>query len=175
MKIAVIGFSGSGKSTLANRLGELTGAPVLHLDRVQFLPGWELRPEEEKQALVADFLDTHPAWIIDGNYTRLSYERRLREADEIWILLFDRFTRFFRVLRRYRSFRGKSRPDMAEGCPEKLDREFARWVLWDCCTPERAERMKDVVRRYPEKSHLLENRLQVEACLRLFEQGLPGR
>ena len=38
MKIAVLGFSGSGKSTLAQRLGDLTGAPVLHLDTVQFLP-----------------------------------------------------------------------------------------------------------------------------------------
>lgn len=171
MKIAVIGFSGSGKSTLAKRLGELTGAPVLHLDTVQFLPDWEIRPEEEKQALVKDFLDSHLAWVIDGNYHKLSFDRRLAEADQIWILLFDRFTRFSRVLRRYRRYRGQSRPDMAEGCPEKLDGEFARWVLWDCCTPEKAERFKDVVRQYPEKSHLFTNQRQVDTALYLFEEG----
>ncbi len=171
MRIAVIGFSGSGKSTLANRLGALTGAPVLHLDTVQFLPDWEIRPLEEKQALVRDFMDSHFAWIIDGNYTKLSYERRLEEADQIWILLFDRVTRFCRVLRRYRENRGKSRPDMAEGCPEKLDRSFARWVLWDGCTPEKTEHMRDLVRQYPAKSHLFTNQRQVDAALRLFEEG----
>ncbi len=41
MKIAVLGYSGSGKSTLARRLGEYFQVPVLHLDVVNFLPGWE--------------------------------------------------------------------------------------------------------------------------------------
>ena len=97
MKIAVVGFSGSGKSTLAEKLGELTGAPVLHLDKVQFLPDWKIRDLEEKQRLVEEFLDSHSSWIIDGNYTRLSHERRMEEADQIWILLFGRLTRFWRV------------------------------------------------------------------------------
>lgn len=171
MKIAILGFSGSGKSTLAKRLGELTGAPVLHLDTVQFLPDWEVRPLEEKQAMVQDFLDSHLAWVIDGNYRKLSYERRLEEADQIWILLFNRFSRLYRVLRRYRQYRGKSRPDMTQGCPEKVDAEFISWILWRGCDPETDRRMRDVVRQYPEKSHLLENQRQVDAALRLFEEG----
>lgn len=171
MKIAILGFSGSGKSTLAQTLGEISGAPVLHLDTVQFLPNWQVREAEEKQRLVEDFLDSYPSWVIDGNYRKLSYDRRLREADQIWILLFGRATRLWRVCRRYWQYKGKSRPDMAEGCPEKLDGEFVRWVLWDGCTPESRERMYDVVRQYPEKSHLLENQRQVDACLRLFREG----
>ena len=171
MKIAVIGFSGSGKSTVARRLGELTGAEVLHLDTVQFLPDWKIRPLEEKEAMVQVFLDTHSAWIVEGNYTKLSYERRLEEADQIWILLFDRITRFSRIVRRYRKYRGKSREDMAEGCTEKLDRDFAGWVLWRGCTPERKRNMHDVVRRYPAKSHLFTNQHQVDTALRLFERG----
>ena len=171
MKIAVLGFSGSGKSTLAQRLGELTGAEVLHLDTVQFLPDWEIRPLEEKKKMVQDFLDTHSAWIIDGNYTKLSFERRLEEADQIWILLFNRFTRLYRVLRRRRQYQGKSRPDMAEGCPEKVDAAFVKWVLWKGCSPEKDRHMRDVVRQYPEKSHLLTDQHQVDACLRLFEEG----
>ena len=171
MKIAILGFSGSGKSTLAQTLGDITGAPVLHLDTVQFLPNWQVREAEEKQRLVEDFLDSHPSWIIDGNYRKLSYERRLKEADVIWILLFGRATRLWRVCRRYRQYKGQSRPDMAEGCREKLDGEFIRWVLWDGCTPVSRERMHDVVRQYPEKSHLLENQRQVDACLRLFREG----
>ena len=171
MKIAILGFSGSGKSTLAQALGEITGAPVLHLDTVQFLPNWQVREAAEKQRMVEDFLDSHSSWIIDGNYRKFSFDRRLKEADQIWILLFGRATRLWRVCRRYRQYKGQSRPDMAEGCSEKLDGEFIRWVLWDGCTPEIEERMKDVVRRYPEKSHLLENQRQVDAALRLFREG----
>ena len=73
MKIAILGFAGSGKSTLAQTLGEITGAPVLHLDTVQFLPNWEVRDMAEKQRMVEDFLDSHLSWIIDGNYRKLSY------------------------------------------------------------------------------------------------------
>ena len=171
MKIAILGFSGSGKSTLAQTLGEISGAPVLHLDTVQFLPNWEVRETEEKQRLVEGFLDSHPSWVIDGNYRKLSYDRRLREADQIWILLFGRATRLWRVCRRYRQYKGQSRPDMAQGCSEKLDGDFARWVLWDCCTPEKNRQMKDIVRRYPQKSHLFLNQLQVDAGLRLFREG----
>ena len=171
MKIAILGFSGSGKSTLAQTLGEITGAAVLHLDTVQFLPDWQVRNQEEKQRLVGEFMDANTSWIIDGNYRKLFYERRLEEADQIWILLFPRLTRLWRACRRYRQFRGKTRPDMAPGCSEKLDGEFVRWVLWEGCTPETDRRMRDIVRRYPEKSHLLENQRQVDACLRLFREG----
>ena len=72
MKIAILGFAGSGKSTLARTLGEISGAPVLHLDTVQFLPNWEIRDPEEKQRLVEEFLDSHLSWVIDGNYRKLS-------------------------------------------------------------------------------------------------------
>ena len=47
MKIVIIGFSGSGKSTLAKILGNHYNIPVLHLDSVNFKPGWEMRPKEE--------------------------------------------------------------------------------------------------------------------------------
>ena len=32
-RVAIVGPGGAGKSTLARRLGELTGLPVIHLDR----------------------------------------------------------------------------------------------------------------------------------------------
>lgn len=48
MKIAVIGYSGSGKSTLAGVLGERYDIPVLHLDRVHFLPDWQEREDSKK-------------------------------------------------------------------------------------------------------------------------------
>ena len=47
MKIAIIGYSGSGKSTMAKRISERFGLPVLYLDTVHGLPGWEERERED--------------------------------------------------------------------------------------------------------------------------------
>ena len=41
MKIAIIGYSGSGKSTLAEKLSSYYSIPKLHIDRLQFQPGWQ--------------------------------------------------------------------------------------------------------------------------------------
>ena len=130
MKIAILGYSGSGKSTLARELAALHGLPVLHLDTVMFLPDWQERPQDEQLAIVQAFMDAHENWVIDGNYSNLLQPRRLAEADEIVLLLFNRFAALRRVTLRYRRYRGKSRPDMAVGCEEKLDAAFVRWVLW---------------------------------------------
>ena len=84
MKIAILGTSGSGKSTLAKRLGETYGLPVLHMDTVHFLPGWVERPFEEEETIIRRFLDENAGgWVIDGNYTKTCYARRLEEADKI--------------------------------------------------------------------------------------------
>lgn len=56
MKIAILGYSGAGKSTLAARLGELYGLPVLHLDRVHFIPNWQERETSEKRRIVENFM-----------------------------------------------------------------------------------------------------------------------
>ena len=71
VKIAVIGYSGAGKSTLAKKLGKLFRCPVLHLDRIQFEPGWKERDRETARRMAEDFLDENEnrGWIIDGNYT----------------------------------------------------------------------------------------------------------
>ena len=100
MKIAIIGYSGSGKSTLARILAEKYSVDVLHFDTVQFLPNWEIRSDEEKKQITKDFLDTHESWVIDGNYSKLSYERRMEEADQIILLLFNRFSCLFRAFLR---------------------------------------------------------------------------
>ena len=73
MKIAVIGYSGAGKSTLAKKLGKLFRCPVLHLDRIQFEPGWKERDRGEAKRMAEEFLDENEkrGWIIDGNYTGL--------------------------------------------------------------------------------------------------------
>lgn len=166
MKIEVMGYSGSGKSTLCQKLGELYNVPVLHMDSVHFLPNWEIRADEEKQEIVKSFLDNNPnGWIIDGNYKKLSYDRRVEEADVIIQLLFNRFNCLHRCIKRYRTYKGKTRPDMAEGCLEKIDAKFVKWILWDGRTIKVKNRYKAIRKKYPAKVVVIKNQKQLDKYL----------
>ncbi len=168
MKIVIRGYSGSGKSTLARTLGERCGLPVLHLDRVQWTANWTERDDAEKKRIVRDFLDKNDSWIIDGNYSSLYQERRLEEADRILLLLFGRFTCLYRVLRRYHSYKGQTRPDMGEGCTEKVDAAFVRWVLWEGRSRKIRQNYARIAAQYPEKTVILRNQRELNACKRLL-------
>lgn len=164
MKIAVLGYCGAGKSTLARTLGERYGVPVLHFDAVHHAPGWQVRDREEAHRMVREFME-HPGWIMDGNYTKFEYQRRLEEADQILLLLFPRLACFVRAWRRYIRFRGKSRPDMAEGCQEKMDLEFMWWILWKGRTREKRAAFRQVAEQYPEKTVVLKRQKDIDRYL----------
>ena len=161
MKIAIIGFSGSGKSTLAAKLGKKYGEPVLYLDTVHWLPGWNERTREEEKAIVSEFLDTKSGWVIDGNYTKLYFDRRMAEADRIIFLAFNRFACVHRVLKRYFAHKGKSRASMTEGCDEKIDFEFLKWVFHTGRVKKRKKSYYDTVAKYKEKSVIIKNQRQL--------------
>ncbi len=165
MKIAVIGYSGSGKSTLARTLGERYKVPVLHLDTVFHAANWQQRDRQEQLAAVETFLDGSDGWVIDGNYTDLLYRRRMEEADRIVMLLFGRFACLYRAAKRYRTYRGRSRPDVAAGCTEKLDWEFIRWILHGGRTRAARKRYRDLGKAYPGKTTVLKNQRQLDAFL----------
>ena len=165
MKIAVLGFSGCGKSTLARKLGEKYQLPVLHLDSVQFAANWVERELEDKLRDVAAFMDSHDSWVMDGNYSNLLQERRLEEADRIIMLELNRFVCLWRILKRWLTYKGSSRPDMAAGCEEKVDWEFLRWVLHDGRTKKRKTHMNEIARRYPNKCVRIRTRKEQKAFL----------
>lgn len=166
MKIAITGYSGSGKSTLAEKLAAGYRVPVLHLDTVHWLPGWQEREGQEELALVRDFLDSNGGWVIDGNYSKLEMERRLREADLIVQMLFNRFACYIRARKRFARYRGKSRPDMTAGCDEKLDWEFTKWIFHGGRTKAAARRYKSVREQYPDKVVVIRNQRQLDAFVR---------
>lgn len=161
MKILIMGYSGSGKSTLAGYLGRKYRLPVLHLDHVFWLPGWKARPREEMREMVARFMEKHDSWVMDGNYTKTEYERRLKEADRIIILMFNRFSCLYRVWKRYRKYKGRTRQDMGKGCTEKLDREFIWWVLWEGRTRKRRQETKRVRKQYKGKVTIVRNQREL--------------
>ena len=164
MKIAVLGYSGAGKSTLARALGERYGVPVLHFDTVQFTPNWQVRDRDEAHRMVHAFME-NPEWVMDGTYSKFEYERRLNEADIIVFLNLPRLVCFWRAWKRYFCFRGRSRPDMADGCCEKMDREFVWWLLWEGRTRQRREKFQRVLEQYPEKTVVLKNQKDIDRYL----------
>ena len=162
MKIAIVGYSGSGKSTLARELAQKYQTDVLHFDTVQFLPDWKIRSAEEKKRITENFLDTHDSWVIDGNYAKLFYERRMEEADIIILLLFNRFSCLYRAYRRYIKYKNTTRPDMAEGCNEKFDSVFIKWILWDERSKHEKERYKGLISKYGDKAVVIKNQKQLD-------------
>jgi adenylate kinase family enzyme len=125
-KVLVIGSGGSGKSTFATRLGELLGIEVIHLDQFYWRPGWVETPKSEWLKTV-ERLVRKDSWIIDGNYSG-SLEMRLAACDTVIFLDIARSVCIWRLLKRVVRYRKKSRPDMAEGCTERFNLEFVRWV-----------------------------------------------
>lgn len=127
-KIAIIGSGGSGKSTLARKLGAILHIKVIHLDALFWKPGWVGVPKEE-QRLVQSELVKRETWIIDGNYGG-TMDKRLNNADTIIFLDIPRAICAYRVIKRWIQYRNKTRPDMGEGCEEKISLEFLKWV-WE--------------------------------------------
>ena len=111
-RVIVLGRGGAGKSTLARQLGEITGLPVVELDKLFWRPGLLPMPRDEwihlQQKLVHE-----EKWIMDGDlgpYDAL--EERLRMTDTIVVLDFSLLRCAWRTFRRSR---------------ERLD--YWRWVL----------------------------------------------
>jgi len=126
-RIMVMGSSGSGKSTMAKRLGESTGLPVVHLDSISWSPGWVETPKDIFEAKLREAAD-RPAWIIDGNYRSWGLDYRLERADTVIFLDFSRCTCLLRALKRWVKYYGRTRPDLGEGCPEKIDMWLIKWI-----------------------------------------------
>ena len=162
MRISIIGYSSSGKSTLAQNLGNILNIPVLHLDKVNFLPEWKERNKEESKKIVEDFIKNNDKFIIDGNYIKFVYDLRMKLSDKIIFLDFDRITCLFQAFQRYNKYKGKVRDSMTEGCYEKLDWDFIKWILFDGRNEERINRYNKIIEEYKDKIIILKNRKEVD-------------
>ena len=162
-RVLVIGPGGSGKSTFARRLGERLNIEVKHLDRFFWRPGWQEPAKDEWLDTVKE-LTSEGAWIIDGNYGG-TLETRIQRCDTIVFLDLPRLLCLWRIAKRRLLYRSRSRPDMAEGCHEKLDWEFVRWV-WSYSRRSRPKVVK-LLREHSETKQIvwLRSRAEVEKFL----------
>jgi adenylate kinase family enzyme len=125
-KILVIGSGGAGKSTFARHLGAILQLEVIHLDSLYWSAGWVETPKDVWRAAVEELL-TREAWVMDGNYGG-TLDQRLEACDAVIFLDVPRLICLWRVLKRLIAYRKESRPDMAAGCPEKIEWEFIKYI-----------------------------------------------
>jgi adenylate kinase family enzyme len=112
-RVVILGRGAAGKSVVAARLGQITGLPVIELDRHFWRPGPNATPPAEWARTQSELLQRE-AWIMDGDLgpydTALG--ARLAAADTIIVLDFPLVRCAWRALRRSR---------------ERAD--FWRWLL----------------------------------------------
>ena len=127
-RVMVMGSSGSGKSTFARRLSVIADLPFVSLDALYWKPGWVASDNADFDARVAEVV-RQPRWVMDGNYTRYGAGELRRQVSDtlIWFDL-PRRTCMLGIFTRIASSYGRVRPEMAEGCPERIDFEFFRYV-----------------------------------------------
>ncbi|MEM1038246.1 MAG: adenylate kinase [Pseudomonadota bacterium] len=85
MRIALIGNAAGGKSTLSRRLADTHDLPLYEIDKWQWGPGWEPKPEAEYAPLHEAAIEGE-RWVIDGMGTGPLINARLRRATDIILI-----------------------------------------------------------------------------------------
>ncbi|WP_042463352.1 P-loop NTPase family protein [Neobacillus dielmonensis] len=127
-RIMVVGVSsGVGKSTFAKSLGKALNIHVYHLDALYWKPGWVESSLEDFSKAQREMV-MQPQWIIEGNYTN-TFDIRADHADTIIYLELPLYVCLYRVVKRWFMHMGRTRPDMGEGCKEKIDWKFIQFIF----------------------------------------------
>lgn len=168
-RIMVIGISsGVGKSTFAQKLGEALNIPVHHLDALHWEPGWV---EASKEVFIArqQEIVEKPQWIIEGNYSS-TFTIRAKNCDTVVYLELPLYVCLYRVIKRWLTNIGRTRPDMGEGCKEKLDWEFLRFILTTYRPRKKkmTERLQNF-RSEGKKVITLRNKQEIEMYIKKFD------
>ena len=161
-RIMIIGCGGSGKSTLARQLGDKLGLPVVHLDSLFWTPGWVSVSKDEFDRMHQDAINQEK-WIIDGNFDR-TIPLRLQRCDTVIYLDFSRFACLMGVAKRVLTTYGKVRPDMGEGCPERFNLDFLKWV-WNFNKNKRKRNYRLLKETQGIQAIILKNRRDVKKFL----------
>ena len=164
-RIMIFGFSGGGKSTLARKMGEILDIEPTHFDRLHWLPGWVESTRDYKREMIKPVLE-RDRWIIEGNYHHIYWNERLEKADTIIFIDVNRFTCIYQDWKRSLMYKGKTRPDMGEGCTEKFDLEFAKWVFFKGRKKRRENiRMMKYLKNNGKDTYILKSRKDINKFL----------
>lgn len=122
-KVLIIGPNGAGKSTFATELGKHYDFEVCHLDKLFWQENWNAVAKADFEDKVDNIMSSKKKYIIDGDYF-FNLEKRLEHADlVIWIKI-PLFLCVANIIKRRFKYMTNVRPDVTEGCDEKLNLSF---------------------------------------------------
>lgn len=153
-RIILLGCPGSGKSTFARRLHELTGLPLIHLDKVWWKEDRTHISREEFDRRLESLMQ-EDAWILDGNYNRTN-ELRIQACDTVFFLDFPEDVCMQGIVNRV----GQRRSDIPF-VEEQLDPELVKLV--QNYKTDNRPRVYSLLKKYPEKNAIIfKSREQLE-------------
>ncbi|EEP7710055.1 AAA family ATPase [Listeria monocytogenes] len=127
-KVLIIGPNGAGKSTFATELGKHYDFDVCHLDKLFWQENWNAVAKADFEDKVDNIMSSKKKYIIDGDYF-FNLEKRLEHADlVIWIKI-PLFLCVANIIKRRFKYMTNVRPDVTEGCDEKLNLSFLLYAL----------------------------------------------
>ncbi|MBC7170056.1 AAA family ATPase [Candidatus Bipolaricaulota bacterium] len=171
-RISVVGTSGSGKTTVGRAIADRLGIPFVELDALAWLPGWTNRPLAELRELV-DERTRGPAWVVDGNYSKVRDLVWGRADTVVW--LDYPFRRVFGQLLRRTLRRALRREELWNGNRESIRMSFfsrESILLWAIRTHRRRKREYPELLARPEHARLRVIRLRSPAETRCWLDGL---
>lgn len=126
-RILVVGCSGGGKSTLSQKLAQQFQLVYISIDRdIRWLPGWVPRDRAEQRQRIVERVAVD-RWIMDGTGPS-TFDIRVPRSDiVIWVRM-PRLLCIWGVVTRWLKHFGRTRPEMAPGCVEKIDWEFLQFI-----------------------------------------------
>ena len=158
-RICIIGISATGKSTLARFLHEKLNLPLIHIDQIWWGPDWS----EQSEAAVSQRLSLilkKEDWIIEGYVEPLSQER-FHKADLIIYLDYSGYRSLIGGLSRIWK---KQRPEMPQGCTDKVDIEYLKTMWFRRERPEIESALKKF--KDPQKLVRLKSRSELRKFLK---------
>ena len=162
-RVMIIGCPGSGKSTLARRLHQITGLPLVYLDRLYWnADRTTVSKDEFRRRLIEAVADDE--WIIDGNYSA-TVELRLAACDTVVFLDYPVEV----CLEGVRMRRGQVRPDMP-WIETDEDPEFTEFIR--SFATERRPALLELLAQYNRDVHVFHDHAEADAFLRQLELSL---
>jgi adenylate kinase family enzyme len=128
-RIAVVGNAGSGKSTLSLRLAGLLGIEVMHIDLLQWRPGWNSTPHEEFTRIHNALLHRE-RWIVDGLGAWPTVLARIDAADTVIFPDLPLWLSYIWAYKRQVRYALQPRPDLPENCPMLPKTWVLAKVIW---------------------------------------------
>jgi adenylate kinase family enzyme len=171
-RVMIVGGPGSGKSMLAAALGDKTGLPVYHMDKIHYRPGWVERSRAEKDRLTEE-IHALDRWIFEGGHSATYPERIARADTYIWLDV-PVGRRIVRVLRRSLRYYGRTRPDLPEGCPERFNLQTVEFLRFIWRTRHSTRARLEAVHREP-PAHLTVHRLETLKEVQRYLESVSAR